>query len=314
MANDAETDFSEILSSWQGECLQVKVNASNGTFQHGSNFKSINEEIAWRTKNPGKIRGVETGYHQLDMMLDGLQPQYHIIGARPSVGKTAVLCDMTSAICTKGGSALIFSLEMKADKIRQRMITSTSRVPISGFQDRPYTITELNSITKAQNDIQKWSWWINENPATTISDIESQSISMFRELGKIDFIGVDYIGIVKVVGSNPKFKRLEVDDISARLKALGKTIDCPMVVLSQMTRQEGVYNKELGRTLEKRPELSSLKESGGLEADADVAILLHRDIRYEPEKAEFIVAKNRNGRTGDIQMTYNPQLTTFRDQ
>lgn len=310
LVHDEGVEFTETLSQFQGDAIRLKVTDESGSLRTGSNFETINQRIQWKQKNPGKLKGRSSGYERLDKVLDGLMPRYYIIGARPSVGKTAELCDINSAICKESGASIIFSLEMPADDIRERSLSSLSRVPLSGFRDLPYSISELESVTRAQNQMQKWKWWINDDPETSISDIEAQSMSLYRDNGKIDTIFVDYLQLIAMPGKKDRWEK--VGEMSRRLKALGRNIGCAMIALSQLTRSEGIYHKESGRTRDKRPELSSLRESGNLEQDADVVQFIHRDIRTEPEKAEFIVAKHRGGPTEDsIPMCYNSQITSF---
>lgn len=137
-------------------------------------------------------------------------------------------------------------------------------------------------------------------------------MSLYRERGRIDMIAIDYIQLIRMAGKQDRWQ--QVAELSRRLKALGRNIGCAMIALSQLRRTDGVYNKELGRTMAKRPELQDLRESGDLEQDADVVQFIHRDTRNEPEKAEFIVAKQRGGPTEEsIPMEYKCQLTTFKD-
>jgi replicative DNA helicase len=247
-----------------------------------------------------------------------LIPRYYVIGARPSVGKTAEICDLVSAVSTAppregraDGISLVFSLEMPADDLRERCLSALSGVQLSGFKDSPYTISELEAVTDAQQQMQGWKWWINDNPETSISDIEAQTISLYRDIGYIDMVAIDYLQLIRIFSKRDRWE--QVAELSRRIKSLGRNVNTAMIALSQLKRAEGVWKKELGRTVPKTPELQDLREAGDIEQDADVVQFINRDIMNDPENAEFIIAKQRGGRTDTVKMKYNPGLTSFSD-
>ena len=312
MASEDDVDVGQALTQFQGEAINIRVTDQRTALGHGSEFKSVNDRLHWRQQNAGKLRGPSTGYPTLDKMLDGLTPRYYIFGARPSVGKTAELCDITGALASEQEPCIVYSLEMPKDDYRERMLSAWSRVCISGYRDAPFTITELKAIAQTQKNMEKWPWWINDDPETSIADIETQCISHTRDLGKPTMVAIDYLQLVRIAGKKDKWEL--VAELSRRLKALGRNINCAIVALSQLKRTDGVFHKDTGRTMAKRPELQDLRESGDLEQDADVVQFIHRDVRHEPEKAEFILAKQRGGPTTDgIPMQYVPSLTTFKE-
>jgi replicative DNA helicase len=312
LSHQTDAYFHDVLTNFQSEVISLSVSDQGGSLQAGSSFAEVENRLSWVQKNPGKLRGPSTGYIQLDKLLNGLTPRFYLFGARPSVGKTASLCDVNAALCEQHLNSVIFSLEMPADDLRERSISALSRVPISGFRDCVYTISEIRAIQTAQKKMKQWKWWINDNPNTTIGDIEAQCITMKREYGSIGMVGIDYLQLIQLPSQKDRWEM--VAELSRRLKALGRVLGTAMVCLAQLRRTEGIYKKETGRTTAKRPELQDLRESGNLEQDADVVNFIHRDVRHEPEKAEFILAKQRGGPTQDeIRMEYNAPLTTFRD-
>lgn len=169
---------------------------------------------------------------------------------------------------------------------------------------------ELNRISKAQRVMKQWNWYINDDPDSTIDDIEAQSMCLHKE-EPIDMIGIDYIQLIRHPHRMKRFE--QVSEISNRLARLKRRLKTTAVVaLSQLRRVEGRFVKELDRTMTPKPELQDLRESGDLEQDADVVGLLHRDPRHEPTKAELIIGKQRGGPTGEpIKLEFQTEITRF---
>lgn len=309
-ANEEDREPGDTLLDLHAEISKLTSERTSNKFDHGSNMTGIDERLSWRQKHTGMLRGPSTGIRSLDLRLNGLTPRYYIIGARPSVGKSALLGNISEALCQDEKRVLNFSWEMPADDIRERMISSISGVNLSSYSDRPLTMEELNKIMAAQRVIKGWDWYINDDPDSTIDDVEAQSMCLHREK-PIDMIGIDYIQLIRHTHRGKRFEI--VSEISNRLARLRRRLgSCAIVALSQLRRVEGRFVKEADRTMTPKPELQDLRESGDLEQDADVVALLHRDNRYEPHQAELIVAKQRGGPTGEpIPLEFLTGLTKF---
>lgn len=310
-ANEEDTNPGDALLDLHGEIARLTSERTSNKFEHGSNMQGIEERLSWRQQHTGMLRGPSSGIRSLDLRLNGITPRYYILGARPSVGKSALLGNIIEAFCQEGKRVLLFSWEMPADDCRERQISSLSGVNLSSYGDRPLTMEELNKINAAQRVMKQWNWYINDDPDSTIDDIEAQSMCLHRE-EKIDLIGIDYLQLIRM---NHRMKRFEhVSEISNRLMRLRRRLGTTAIMaLSQLRRVEGRYVKEADRTMVPKPELQDLRESGDLEQDADVVALLHRDNRYEPTQAELIIAKQRGGPTGEpIPLEFVSGITKFK--
>lgn len=284
------------------------------TLVDGSNFQAINSFIEWRNANPGKLMGTSTGFMRLDKIVNGwVAPRYNLIGARPSVGKTALVGDLVDGLCDEGEKVLVYSLEMPADDYRARLVAKKSGVSISAHRDSGLNRVEIKAVHEAQKAMKKWSWWINDSPEVTIDQIEAESAVLAGKHGRIH-VFVDYLQLVNV--TDKRMDRFEaVGMISNRLKKMSGRLRCSVTACAQLRRIETMFDKTLGRTVQKKPTLNDFRESGNLEQDADLAILLHRDHINDQEHGELIVAKQRNGRTHPgIALRYFPSTTTFKEE
>lgn len=310
-ANEEDSNPGDTLLDLHGEISKLTSQRTSNKFQHGSEMAGIEERLSWRQQHTGMLRGPSSGIRALDIRLNGITPRYYIIGARPSVGKSALLGNIIEAFCQEGKRCLQFSWEMPADDCRERQLSALSGVNLTAYADRPLTMIELQKISSAQRVMKQWNWYINDDPDCTIDDIEAQSMCLHKE-EKIDLIGIDYIQLVRHTHRMKRFE--QVSDISNRLARLRRRLGTTAVMaLSQLRRVEGRYVKELDRTMTPKPELQDLRESGDLEQDADVVGLLHRDNRHEPTEAELIIAKQRGGPTGEpIPLEFVPGITKFK--
>jgi replicative DNA helicase len=301
------------------EAFDLSAHAVRGTSPAPGAAKSglqpayeISDVIAlmeWRAKNPGVLRGVATGFHKLDGLLDGMNPgDFMIIGARPSVGKTALACCMMEGLAKRGVPTSIFSLEMMAVQIRIRLLSSMSlRSPLADGLTR----SDLIKISDAATRLKGYNIWIDDTDRISIAEIQSKVRHLVRDHG-VRVVFIDYLQLVRgVKPESKKDRRIEVGEVSGKLKALAKELKISIVGMAQLTRSQQSYNSTTQKYTPPRPSLQSLKESGDLEQDADAVMLLHRDIDSTPNEAELILAKNRNGPTGSINLDFIPDVTTF---
>lgn len=313
-ASEPECNPEEVLMDLHSNVTNLTARRSDTSFEAGSSMVGLDKRIEWRQNNPGKLRGrsLGQGFRRLDERLNGLTPRYYIIGARPSVGKSAMAANWLEGICMDAGRCALFTWEMTADDYRERILCSLSKVNLSAYADRPLTIPELRALSAAQRKMKNWDWWINDNPDTSIDDIEAQCMAL-HSLKALDMIVIDYIQLIRIAAK--RMTRHEVvSEISARLRRLQRRLNVPLIALSQLRRVEGRYSKEAERTLAPKPELSDLRESGDLEQDADVVALIHRDPRWEPDKGEVIIGKQRGGSTGEpIAMDFHKEITRFKE-
>jgi len=267
--------------------------------------------------NKGSTVGVPTGFSKLDEMTQGFQRQdFVIIGARPSIGKTALALTFASNIAVKQSIPVgFFSLEMGAELLAQRMLASESKVDSqklrSGFISHN---SDFQKLSEAASRIYDAPLYIDDTPNIRLLDLRANARRMVKEF-EIRVLFIDYIGLIGSERSGNVPRHEQVGEISRSLKALARELDIPIVVLAQVGRQsEGTA-----------PQLSDLRDSGSIEQDADIVMFLHRerDSNMNPDEAnspenqvietELIVAKHRNGPTGVVRINFVKRHTLFTD-
>jgi replicative DNA helicase len=256
------------------------------------------------------ITGVPTGYIDLDERLSGLQPNALIIvGARPAVGKTAFALGMAAHAAVEAQvPTLVFSLEMGAEEITNRLLVSEARVDAGRMRNGRLTEPDWPKISDAIARLGDAPLYIDDNPNTTVMDIRAKARRLKAREGGLGLIIIDYLQLMSG-GPGAESRQLEVSAISRGLKILARELQVPVVALSQLSRQ-------LEARTDKRPTLADLRESGSLEQDADVVLFLYRDELYHPDSAdrgvaEVHVAKHRNGPTGKVSLSFLEQYTKF---
>lgn len=257
-------------------------------------------------------KGIRSGFPELDETIRGLcKGNLIIVAGRPSMGKSTFAANIATNVAKDGNVVAYFSLEMTSVEITQRMLFSISR---RSEQDILRSATgddarAAEDAMRASEQISDMKFFVNENTNLTVSKIEMESRKIAALEGKIDLIVIDYLGLVKSENHKGDRTRIqEVTEISHSLKRLAKSLNCPIILVSQLNR-----NSE-GRA-DHTPMLSDLSESGAIEADADVVLFPYRPWVYDRERqqyeAELIVAKNRNGAVKKIPMVWQGELFMF---
>lgn len=259
------------------------------------------------------ITGTTTGFKDLDEMTSGMQPsELIIVAARPSMGKTAFAMNLVeSALIKSEKPVLVFSMEMPADSILMRMISSLGQINQTRVRSGKLEEDDWPRLTSAVNMLKDRPLYIDDTPGLSPAEVRSRARRVARET-KQDFglIMVDYLQLMQVPGMS-EGRTAEISEISRSLKALAKELNCPVVALSQL-------NRGLESRPDKRPMNSDLRESGAIEQDADVIMFIYRDEYYNedsPDKgiAEIIIGKQRNGPIGKIKLSFQGQFTKFND-
>lgn len=262
-------------------------------------------------------KGISTGFEEFDRMTNGLcAPDMIVIGARPSVGKTAYLLNVADHVCiTEGKPTLLFSAEMSTEQITRRMIFTRAKFALSDLS-RGYTPNkgDLMRIQRATMEVAGAPLHIDDKAGPTISYIRAKARRMKRE-HDIQFIGIDYLGLIKSMTKQSAGSReREIAEISAGVKGLCKELGIPILILAQLNRE--VEKRSSGKTVAK-PKMSDLKDSGAIEADADIIGLLSRadyqggDEEAPPGLSCLDLVKNRNGATGPLPLTFVADLMRF---
>ena len=262
---------------------------------------------------PDGITGVTTGFKDLDDMTSGLQPSdLVIVAARPSMGKTAFAMNLVeSAIIKAEKSVLVFSMEMPADSILMRMLSSLGQINQTRVRSGKLEEEDWPRLSSAAKMLKDRPLYIDDTAGLSPTEVRSRARRVARELkGEIGMIMIDYLQLMQIPGMN-EGRTAEISEISRSLKALAKEMNCPVVALSQL-------NRGLESRTDKRPMNSDLRESGAIEQDADVIMFIYRDEYYNEESpdkgiAEIIIGKQRNGPIGRVKLQFQGQFTKFND-
>jgi len=270
------------------------------------------ERIDELFQSKGALTGVSTGFRDIDNITSGLQASDLIIVAgRPSMGKTSLMMNMAeSAVISESKPVLVFSLEMPADSLILRMLSSLGRIDQSKIRSGQLADDDWPRLTSAVTMLNDRPLFVDDTAALTPNEIRSRARRVAREFGSLGMIVVDYIQLMQVSGT-PENRAVEISEISRSLKAIAKEFDCPLVAGSQL-------NRSLEQRPDKRPIMSDLRESGAIEQDADLIMAVYRDEVYheDAEKglAEIIILKQRNGPIGRRKLTFFGHYTKFEDR
>ena len=284
-----------------------------------NDFQPINQVISealsmleklYEEKND--VTGLTTGFRDLNKKINGLQrSDLLLIAARPAMGKTAFALNLVQNAALKGdASVAVFSLEMSKEQLVQRMIASQSTVELKKIKTGTLADNDWPRITDGMAILSGAKIHIDDTPGIKISELRSKCRKLKIEKG-LDLVLIDYLQLMEGEGQNES-RQQEIAKISRSLKILAKELDCPVVALSQLSRAPE-------QRADHRPMLSDLRESGSIEQDADIVMFLYRDEYYNPDTekkniGEVIVAKNRHGETGTVELVWVGGIQKFADK
>ena len=262
--------------------------------------------------NPNDVTGVPTGFYDLDRMTAGFQAgDLIVLAARPSMGKTALAINIAEHVALNEGLPVaVFSMEMGAAQLAVRIVGSIGRIDQSHLRTGKLTDEEWPRLTEAIEKLRTISLHIDETAGLTSSELRANARRLSRQCGKLGLIVVDYLQLMSGSSSDGENRATELGEISRGLKMLAKELQCPVIALSQL-------NRSVETRPDKRPMMSDLRESGAIEQDADIIMFIYRDEYYtkdackEPGVAEIIIAKQRNGPTGVVKLTFLKPITKF---
>lgn len=261
------------------------------------------------TKNKGKIIGVPTGFNDFDSRTSGLNPSdFILVAARPSMGKTSFAINMAQyAAVHHNIPVAVFSLEMSKDQLVQRMLSSEANIELQKIRTGELDEDDWIKLVQAASPLSNAPIFIDDTPGVSVMEVRSKARRLKMEHG-LGLIVIDYLQLMSGRGKTEN-RQQEISEISRSLKALARELDVPVVTLSQLSRAPEARTDH-------RPMLSDLRESGAIEQDADVVVFLYRDEYYNPETekkniAEAIIAKQRNGPTGTVELVWLGQFTKF---
>jgi replicative DNA helicase len=278
------------------------------------------EQIERLYENRGSVTGLATGFIELDRMTSGLHPsEMIVIAARPSMGKTALAMNIAEHVAMDVGKPVaVFSLEMSSQQLVQRLLCSRAKVDLQKVRNGFLSERDFPNLTTAAARLAAAKMFIDDTPGLTITELRAKARRM-KSQHDIQLIIVDYLQLLRSTTRRAQDNRqLEISEISGGIKALAKELNLPIIVIAQLNRQPDARAQQGGR-----PRLSDLRESGSIEQDADLVGLLVRPEYYETDEdakqekageAELIIAKQRNGPTGDVPLTFLKEFTRFENR
>lgn len=270
------------------------------TFQHLSDIKSHKKGIT----------GIPSGFSKLDEMTSGLQKgDLIVLAARPSMGKTSLALNIAVNSALANYSVGVFSLEMAAEQLTLRLLSTESGIAHHNIRNATITSDEWINLTNVAANLAELRLFIDDTPSIGIMELRTKARKLKAEKN-IDMLVIDYLQLLHSTKKHEN-RHQEVSEISRSLKALAKELSMPIIALSQLSRA-------VDSRMDKRPMLSDLRESGAIEQDADVIMFLYRDVVYNPDTqdpnvAELIIGKQRNGPTGTVNLNFVRELTKFED-
>ena len=273
-----------------------------------TNIKIIDDAA----KNKNKIVGIPTGFKDIDEKTSGLQrSDLIIVAARPAMGKTAFALNIAQQTAVKAGSSvIIFSLEMSKEQLGQRLLAIQARVEMQKLKQGDLDRKDWDRITMALDELNNTKIVIDDTPGISLMEMRNKCRRLKAEQG-LDLVVIDYLQLMSIHGKTDN-RQQEISTISRNLKLLAREMDCPVIVLSQLSRAPE-------QRQDHRPILSDLRESGSIEQDADIVIFLYRDDYYnenteKPGVCEVNIAKHRSGPTDKVELTWVSRYTKFSDK
>jgi replicative DNA helicase len=301
----------EAVETAQQDVYRIAEDTLAGGFVHiGELAKAEIEHLESARASQSTLTGLDTGFVRLNEMTLGLQRKdLVILAARPSMGKTSLAVNISLHAARRAHKKVaIFSLEMSAEQLVRRMLAAEARVDQKRIASAYFSKSDRQRLSMEAEALHDLDLWIDDTPSMTVLELSAKARRLKQERG-LDLVMVDYMQLM-TGGARFSSRTEEVSAISRGLKAVAKELDLPMLVLSQLSRQPE------RRGGDHRPQLSDLRESGSIEQDADVVMFIIRPAVYDPEaedprRAQLIIAKQRNGPTGEIDLVFQHEYTRF---
>ncbi|MDR9444269.1 MAG: replicative DNA helicase [Microbacteriaceae bacterium] len=299
LVNDAQSEIFKVASASAGEDF-VALSYS---------IEDAIKEMESAQNRGGELTGIATGFTELDQLTHGLHPgQLVILAARPAMGKSTLALDIArNAALNKGNSTLFFSLEMGRAEIAMRLLSAESAISLQSMRKGMLAEKDWSKIAATRGKINDAPLYIDDSPNMTLVEIRAKCRRLAQQT-ELKMVVIDYLQLL-TSGKKVESRQQEVSEFSRALKLLAKELGVPVIAISQLNRQTE-------QSKDKKPELSHLRESGSLEQDADVVVLLHREGVFEKDhpragEADLILAKQRNGPTGTVVVAFQGQYSRF---
>ena len=315
MGYNTDKDVSETLDEAERKILSIVKDRRSTEFQTIKDVVyRVQKNLQTLAETKGDITGIATGWTDFDKITSGLhENQFIIIAARPAMGKTAFALNLaTNVVTSSKKSVAVFNLEMGAEQLANRMLSSLGQIEGYKFMSGKLNNNDYVKFNEALSQLEDTNLFLDDTPGITIGEIRSKCRRLKTSSSGLDLVIIDYLQLIsggKNYGAN---RQQEVSDISRSLKMLAMELNIPIIALSQLSRS--VESRE-----DKRPLMSDLRESGSIEQDADIVAFLYRDDYYKKELrndnntsiSELIIGKHRNGTTGTINLLFKRDTSTF---
>lgn len=312
MGYAAEGDASDLVNTAQAEIYGVTGMASSADYVPlSAAMNDAIQEIERAQTLEGGMTGVPTGFRELDEMTNGFAGgQMIIIAARPAMGKSTLALDVARGAAVNASAATVFfSLEMGRSEIATRLLAAEASIPMGRLRKGDLDQRDWTKLAATQSRINDAPLFLDDSPNLTLAEIRAKCRRL-KQRNDLRMVVIDYLQLL-TSGKRVENRQQEVSEFSRALKLLAKELDVPVVALSQL-------NRASEQRADKMPAISDLRESGSLEQDADMVILLHRESVYEKDhpragEADFILAKQRNGPTGTVTVAFQGHFSRFQD-
>jgi len=321
-AYDEQGEVKTLLDEAESKVMQIGEERFKGVFADmRTEVMNAIASIEKLYKNRGGLSGLASGFKKLDEMTSGLHgSEMFVVAARPSMGKTAFAMNIAEHVAVNLAKSVgVFSLEMSANQLVQRLLCSHARVNLAHVRDGFLSQQDVSKITKSAAILSKSQIYIDDTAGISILELRAKARRM-RDRHNIELIIIDYLQLLRSTTKRGQDNRqIEIAEISNGIKALAKELDIPIIVLAQLNRNPDARTG----SSKGKPKMSDLRESGSIEQDADVIGLLVRSEVYEDDEeakkemageAELIIAKQRNGPIGEVPLTFLKEYTRFEDR
>ncbi len=307
---NTSNDINEVIEQAEKKIFDVSKN------MRATEFKPIQDvlnkaqsDLEKLATNKGNITGIPSGYYELDKITSGFHPhELIIIAARPGMGKTAIALNMVTSIAINSKkSVALFNMEMGAEQLAMRMISSVGQVEASKLKTGALEHSDWKRVNEAMSRLSETKIFIDDTAGITVNEIRAKCRRLKTSPSGLDIVVIDYLTLIQGNGKNGANRQQEVSDISRALKTMAMELDVPVIALSQLSRS-------IEQRTDKKPMLSDLRESGAIEQDADIVAFLHcSDEEREKENSlmEFVIRKHRNGPLKDIPLIFQRATSTF---
>lgn len=307
----ASDDIGNIIDDAEKGIFNISLNRSTQGYTHVKDILNVNfDKIEELYLNKGKITGVSTGFADLDEKLSGLQrSDLVLVAARPSMGKSSFMMNIVQHAAVRDKvTTVVFSLEMSKEQLTQRLLCAEALIDAHRLRIGDINEDEWVKLARSMGPLSDSPIFIDDTPAISITEMRAKCRRLKLE-HNLGLIVIDYLQLMQGKSGGSESRQQEISEISRSLKALAREINVPVVALSQLSRAPEMR-------ADHRPILSDLRESGAIEQDADVVMFLYRDDYYHPDSekkniGEVIIAKQRNGPTGTVELVWLGQFTKF---